>query len=378
MKRIIFLPIVVLIMLTLSAGYAQKTGVKTKPTEKYSSSTTGLTKDLNKLGVVVSRSKDNRYEVYKPMENKVIKDTKTGLIWTPDIGKQGLSWDGTKKAVEELNKNRYGGYSDWRMPTIAELKGIYEEGKAHKSLDYPNDSDTIKIDPIFEFSGVWVWSSEIKSDDSSLARCFGFLYGFGGWDPRTYSYGRPRVLAVRSSEKSTKPVKTNVSIKKSSAVSELSKEEKYSGTVVSRSKDNRYEVYKPMENKVIKDTKTGLIWTPDIGKQGLSWDGTKKAVEELNKNRYGGYSDWRMPTIAELKGIYEEDEEHKTIDYDGTVGIIGINPVFDFSGYWVWSSEIKSDDSSSARYFNFLNRLENWYNRTHSNYRYFRVLAVRS
>jgi hypothetical protein len=46
---------------------------------------------------------------------------------------------------------------DWRLPTVAELKEIYEIKKSNTD----KDGDIIHIDPIFSSGGTfWNWSSE--------------------------------------------------------------------------------------------------------------------------------------------------------------------------------------------------------------------------
>jgi hypothetical protein len=51
----------------------------------------------------------------------------------------------------------------------------------------------------------------------------------------------------------------------------------------------------------IKDTKTGLVWIRDAnhGKR-QSWQSGHDFIRELNAQRYGGYSDWRMASREEL------------------------------------------------------------------------------
>lgn len=57
----------------------------------------------------------------------------------------------------------------------------------------------------------------------------------------------------------------------------------------------------------------------------------------------GGHTDWRMPTVDELKGIYEPSKAHpigaRYKDWRGTKPL-HLDPVFaDGAAYWYWSSE---------------------------------------
>jgi formylglycine-generating enzyme required for sulfatase activity len=56
-------------------------------------------------------------------------DPATGLMWTKQDSGSGVSWDQAKAYCSNL---RLGGFSDWRLPTIDELQGIYDP-----SIDVP-------------------------------------------------------------------------------------------------------------------------------------------------------------------------------------------------------------------------------------------------
>ncbi len=102
-----------------------------------------------------TRSADGRYI---DKGNGVIEDIRTGLMWTKkdsyaDLG-ECLNWNASERYVAGL---RPGGYSDWRLPTVEELQGIYEESKSNKTYTGSN----IRLDPIFAPGGAWwYWSSE--------------------------------------------------------------------------------------------------------------------------------------------------------------------------------------------------------------------------
>ena len=94
-------------------------------------------------------------EQYTKNVSGVILDAETNLEWLvgPD---QNTTWDEAKSWTDGLTVDGGG----WRMPTIAELRGLYQEGKGLRN-----------IDPAFTSTGWWVWSSETL--DSSSARSFG-------------------------------------------------------------------------------------------------------------------------------------------------------------------------------------------------------------
>ena len=103
----------------------------------------------------IIRSEDGRF-----IDNRdgTITDKKTNLIWAKkdsyaELGKC-LNWNKSREYVIRLQT---GGYNDWRMPTVKELKSILEKSKSN--ID--KDNNIMHMDPIFApGTGYWQWSSE--------------------------------------------------------------------------------------------------------------------------------------------------------------------------------------------------------------------------
>lgn len=98
----------------------------------------------------------------------VISDSATGLEWY--VGPDGdTNWNQAKSWTESLTVAGGG----WRMPTIPELKAIYQQGAGRNN-----------IDPIFQTTDTWVWSGQrggASSEGYPSAGYFGFSYGKWGW-----------------------------------------------------------------------------------------------------------------------------------------------------------------------------------------------------
>jgi len=108
----------------------------------------------------------------------VVKDTQTGLEWFagPD---DSTHWTKAKKWVKRLRVAGGG----WRMPTLAELETLYQQGAGTRNLT-----------PLLRMTGFWIWSGEVK--DPAWAWGFAIYYGIKDWLPRDYHiYGR--AFAVR-------------------------------------------------------------------------------------------------------------------------------------------------------------------------------------
>lgn len=126
----------------------------------------------------------------------VIIDNKTGLMWTQndsyaDLGKC-LNWHEAKNYVDQL---KTGGFKDWRMATVKELKSLYNEDAAN--LDY--NGNKIHIDSKFApGSAYWIWSSH--GPDPCCAHAVNFTYGISSEESRDHC-NHQGVLAVRFDQK---------------------------------------------------------------------------------------------------------------------------------------------------------------------------------
>lgn len=135
-----------------------------------------LEKDGNGTQVAILH-RDERFIVYN---NGTAVDSKTGLMWaTKDNGKD-INW---KNAQQYCQSFTAGGYTDWRLPTVEELKTLYNKdfGKNH----HPD---------FIDLTSCCAWSEASKG---KKAANFGFEFGDVEWYS-TYSDNDTRALPVRN------------------------------------------------------------------------------------------------------------------------------------------------------------------------------------
>jgi len=115
--------------------------------------------------------RDGRFIAY---DNGTVLDTSTNLMWASRDNGYNINWSDAKPYCENY---RGGGYSDWRMPTHAELSGLYDAGKNLSHPLYPSSSYRLHLTELIRLTQGAVWASE-----KSVGRDFS---GDGsGW--RTY------------------------------------------------------------------------------------------------------------------------------------------------------------------------------------------------
>ncbi|MDM8541871.1 caspase family protein [Desulfococcaceae bacterium HSG9] len=130
-------------------------------------------------------NRDGRFIAYK---NGTVKDTKSGLIWAAKDNGEDIDWKDAKKYCENY---KAGGYTDWRLPTIDELEGIYDSNSSY-AMDCNNDYK-IHTTKSIHISCWRVWSSDIRGSEAAY---FDFYRGSRIWYRQSYSV-YPRVLPVR-------------------------------------------------------------------------------------------------------------------------------------------------------------------------------------
>lgn len=150
--------------------------------------------NITKSSDNINSSADGRYQVFA---NNVILDTKTGLEWYV-----GPNENTEHYQVEKWVKGLTIAGGGWRMPTMSELRAIFEKDKATAKSKY-FDVD-IHLDPVFKTTEPWIWSSELLNEDGntekeplSHARYICFACGNNYSNFRHYA-GNLRGFAVRS------------------------------------------------------------------------------------------------------------------------------------------------------------------------------------
>ncbi|MCP4105078.1 MAG: DUF1566 domain-containing protein [Desulfobacteraceae bacterium] len=83
------------------------------------------------------------------------------------------------------------------------------------------------------------------------------------------------------------------------------------------------------DDGTITDSVTGLIWQKSGSEEWIGLDKTQIYIDDLNRRKFAGYDDWRLPTLEELASLFENEK------VDG----LHINPLFDGEQRWCWSAD---------------------------------------
>jgi len=100
--------------------------------------------------------------------------------------------------------------------------------------------------------------------------------------------------------------------------------------------------FKDNGNGTITDNATGLMWQQSGSPKYMNYDNAKAYIEKLNSKKFAGYSDWRLPTVDELKLLLTPKEMN---------GDLYINPLFDKTQKWCWTSDTRASGGAWLVYF---------------------------
>ena len=247
-----------------------------------------------------------------------VQDNVTGLIWKKSYASGPIYWTRSQDAIDSLNAQNYGGYSDWRLPTIKELYSLWNESTGWPSID--TDYFDINYGSQEELSHAIFWSSDTYSGlfesttlESAIGKemAFGVNFGTGHIKAYTIDFG-PRHLA--------RFVRGNLS---------------YGVNLLADNGDG-----------TISDEATGLEWMQSDSAVGMNWEAALAWAQAKNSENYLGHDDWRLPNAKELQSIVDYSRSPGATDPD-KVGP-AIDPLFECTGItneageadypWYWTS----------------------------------------
>jgi hypothetical protein len=289
-----------------------------------------------------------------------VYDKVTGLTWqrSPDtdgdevIGAADkLTWAQAQAYPASLNAMEFGGFSDWRLPTIKELyslilfTGIDPSGWNGDTSDLVPFIDTDYFDFAYgdESAGERIIDSQYASSnlyvDGSIYSQL--LFGVNFADGRIKGYG----MSMPGGQEKT-----------------------FFVMCVRGNPAYGMNAFVDHGDGTITDDATGLMWSRDdsgVGTPGVSapgglnWEGALAWVQELNAAAYLGHTDWRLPNVKELQSL---------LDYErspATTGSAAIDPLFnatsivneggqeDFPFYWSSTTHAHFLGGSNAAYVSF-------------------------
>ncbi len=283
-----------------------------------------------------------------------VSDTITGLTWTqsPDLNSDGtinvndkLTFAEAQAYPATLNAMNYGGYSDWRLPSMKELYSLMDfRGTDPSGYEGANTSGlTPFIDTsYFDFgygdtaAGERVIDAQFWTSNIYLGTVFGnqtCVFGLNLADGRIKCY----------------PSATSGSVTKLNYVYFVRGNTVYGVNDFSDNGDG-----------TITDSATGLMWSQNDSGAGMNWEEALDWVAQMNAANTLGYSDWRLPNAKEMQSILDYDRAPDATDSAAIDPLFHITQItneagqVDYPSFWTSTTHAKFNGSGSdAVYISF-------------------------
>ena len=147
--------------------------------------------------------KDGQFTAY---QDGTVLDTKSNLMWAARDNGAAVSWPGAK---DYAAKARIGGYTDWRLPTSAEIAALFDKAKTRKSFCAPAvdalgaAADEVHVaTELIHVSCTRQWTAQEMDAKAGFATVFDFHSGSNAARPDTPDFTdmASRVLLVRAAK----------------------------------------------------------------------------------------------------------------------------------------------------------------------------------
>ena len=102
--------------------------------------------------------------------------------------------------------------------------------------------------------------------------------------------------------------------------------------------------YEDLGNGVVVDHATGLMWEKSGSPDYITYEKAEAYIRDLNRKKFAGFDDWRLPTVDELASLLEPEERS---------GGLYIDPVFDTKQQWCRTSDKRGSGSAWVVFFNY-------------------------
>ncbi len=278
-----------------------------------------------------------------------VYDKNTCLTWqcSPDTDGDGrvssadkLTFAQAQALPAKLNATAFGGFGDWRLPTIKELYSLILFSGV--DVSGPNVADSSRLTPFID------------------TRFFKFAYGDVSAGERTidsqwasqtlYSANPNQMFGVNFADGRIKGYGTTMPGRTAKTFFVL---------CVRGNQGYGKNDFHDNGDGTVSDRATGLIWEKADSGKGMNWQGSLAWVAQKNAANYLGHSDWRLPNAKELQSI---------VDYSrspSTSSSAAIDPVFkctqiknetaqtDYACYWTGTTHAGGKGGDAAVYVAF-------------------------
>jgi hypothetical protein len=307
----------------------------------------------------------NQASYTKSQDTLTVLDNVTSLTWqsSPDTNFDGtltasdkLTWEKAQEQPKILNSKKFGGYNDWRLPSIKELYSLID----FRGTD-PSGPDSTSPKPFMDtnyFTFIYgdtskgeriidsQWASSNLYSGQAMNAEGGKLFGVNFADGRIKGYGLK--MPSRPPGGGPPPLKDPGPPGPGGGDKTF--------FVLCVRGNTSYGINQLVDNQdqTITDQASGLMWSKSDNGEGINWEESLAWVQTKNKENYLGHSDWRLPNAKELQSIVDYGRNPEATNSPA------IDPLFnctnikneagqdDYPWYWTGTTHISANGMGGA------------------------------
>ncbi len=283
-----------------------------------------------------------------------VYDNVTGLTWTqsPDLdGDDDIDVDDKLTFAEAqtyagatLNPQSYGGYSDWRLPTMKELYSLMD----FRGTD-PSGPDVSSLTPFIDTAYFAFGYGDTDAGERNIDAQFWSSNTYVGnvFGDRTATFG----LNLADGRIKGYPSDSTGPMVKLNYVYFVRGNTAYGVNDFSDNGDG-----------TVTDNATGLMWSQndsgdgvDTGpRSGMNWEDALSWVEQKNDDSYLGYNNWRLPNAKEMQSILDYSRAPDATSSAAIDSVFNITAItneggeVDYPWFWTSTTHLRANGSGAA------------------------------
>lgn len=281
-------------------------------------------------------------------------DDRTGLTWQrkPETNGDGtlthddkLTWEQALQQPAKLNAANFGGFNDWRLPSIKELYSLFDARGTDPGLGDAADNSNLR--PFLDSKTFPFIYGDVAHGSRIIDSQYGSATKYVGKSPR----GGDKVFGVNFADGRIKGY--------DQAMPGGNRKFRFFILCVRGNPQYGKNDFKDNGDGTISDRATSLTWTKDDSGKAMDWKAALAWVAKANAAKHLGHDDWRLPDVKELQSIVDYSRSPDTSNSPA------IDPVFhcsritneagqaDYPFYWSGTTHVGHLGGAAAMYVCF-------------------------
>jgi hypothetical protein len=305
------------------------------------------------------RVQDAQFQRHPPSytlsaDGLTVHDNNTGLTWqrSPDTDGDGsltrrdkLTLAQAQALSAKLNAAKFGGFNDWRLPSIKELYSLF--GARGTDPSGPMNLDTSRLTPFIDTKYFKFAYGDTRTGERVIDSQYASSTKYVGKGPR----GFDKLFGVNFADGRIKGYDLQMP--------GGGMEKTFFVLCVRGNPGYGQNDFHDNGDGTITDRATGLMWSKADSGQGMNWQNALAWAQKRNAEKFLGHDDWRLPSVKELQSIVDYTRSPDTTHSPA------IDPVFncttitnevhqaDYPFYWSATTHAGFLGGSAAMYVAF-------------------------